>query len=160
MKSPPYTLRPTSYISANTDNRKDFLKSKQFPCVQFEYATSPESLVKAVETIGFPSVIKTAAFGYDGKGQIKLDLADSISDPQALWESLNHPDRVVVEEWIEHQGEYSVVCARNEKGEKASFPVSENMHIHHILHSSTAPAPISESIAQQATRLPNNLLIP
>ena len=73
------------HICQHRQREKDFLKSKEFPCVHFEYATSPESLEKAVETIGFPSVIKTAAFGYDGKGQIKLDSADSISDPQALW---------------------------------------------------------------------------
>jgi 5-(carboxyamino)imidazole ribonucleotide synthase len=145
------------HICQHRQREKDFLKSKQFPCVQFEYATSPETLIQAVETIGFPSVIKTAAFGYDGKGQIKLDSEDSIQDPKALWETLNHPDRVVVEEWIEHKGEYSVVCARNEQGEKASFPVSENVHIHHILHSSMAPAPISDSIAQQAHTLAEQL---
>ena len=153
-------IHPKTHVLHTCQNRqreKDFLKSKQFPCAQFKYATCPESLKKAVETIGFPSVIKTAAFGYDGKGQIKLDSKDSISDPQSLWETLNYPDRVVVEEWIEHKGEYSVVCARNEKGEKASFPVSENVHIHHILHSSIAPALISKNIAEQAHTLAERL---
>jgi 5-(carboxyamino)imidazole ribonucleotide synthase len=49
------------------------------------------------------------------------------------------------------------VCARNENGDKASFPVSENVHIHHILHSSTAPAPISEGITQKAHALAEQL---
>ena len=113
--------------------RKRFLKAEDFPCARFEYATSPESLVKAVETIGFPSVIKTAAFGYDGKGQIKLDDPSAIKEPESLWESLNRPERVVVEEWIQHKGEFSVVCARQADGSLSTFPVAENEHIHHIL---------------------------
>ena len=134
MKSPPYILRPTSCILPTQTAKKDFLKSKQFPCVQFLNTQPPRKFEKAVETIGFPSVIKTAAFGYDGKGQIKLDSADSINNPQSHRKSLNHPDRVVVEEWIEHKANIRLSVLEMRK-EKKQLPVSENVHIHHILHS-------------------------
>ena len=141
------------HICQHRQREKDFLKAEDFPCARFEYATSPESLLKAVETIGFPSVIKTAAFGYDGKGQIKLDNPSAIKEPESLWESLNRPERVVVEEWIQHKGEFSVVCARQADGSLSTFPVAENEHIHHILHRSVAPARLADDLAKEADRL-------
>ncbi len=138
---------------------KDFLKAAGFPCAPFEYADSASSLEAAVAAIGFPSVIKTAAFGYDGKGQVKLDAA--ADDYPALWEQLGAPPRVVVEKWIQHQGEFSVVCARRADGATHTFPMAENVHVHHILHASILPARAPEAVhieaAQLATALTESL---
>ncbi len=141
------------HVCQHRQREKDFLKAEAFPCARFEYAISPQSLVKAVEKIGFPCVIKTAAFGYDGKGQIKLDDPSAIADPETLWDSLNRPERVVIEEWIQHKGEFSVVCARQADGVLSTFPVAENVHIDHILHRSVAPANLAEDLVVEAERL-------
>ena len=141
------------HICQHRQREKDFLKANGFPCVDFQYASSPAELKKAVETIGFPSVIKTAAFGYDGKGQIKLDGTEAIDDCTHLWKRLNEPDRVVVEKWIDHIGEYSVVCARKKNGEKSTFPMAKNVHINHILHSSSVPSEVPESVSEKAAQL-------
>jgi 5-(carboxyamino)imidazole ribonucleotide synthase len=137
------------HICQHRQREKDFLKESGLPCVPFEYADSPESLKTAVEAIGFPCVIKTAAFGYDGKGQIKLNAPEEAADTDYLWDFLDHPPRVVVEKWIHHIGEFSVVCARKADGSKSTFPMAENVHVHHILHASIVPARITE--ATQAT---------
>ena len=115
--------------------------------MRFEYADDPASLQVAIAQVGYPCV-KTAAFGYDGKGQVKLGSPSDVSDSEALWQQLGTPPRVVVEQWIEHQGEFSVVCARNAQGQ-CSMPVAENVHRNHILHSSLAPARLSS--AQKAS---------
>ena len=141
------------HVCQHRQREKDFLKENGFPCARFEYASSPETLAQAVQKIGVPSVIKTAAFGYDGKGQIKLDSMDTIQDPEALWTTLGAPERVVIEEWIEHKGEFSVVCARKSDGDKACFPVAENVHINHILHRSSAPACINKAVSDKAYAL-------
>ncbi|MEC8190287.1 MAG: 5-(carboxyamino)imidazole ribonucleotide synthase [Verrucomicrobiota bacterium] len=138
------------YTCQHRQREKDFLKENNFPCVPFEYADSPESLQVAVHKIGFPCVIKTAAFGYDGKGQIKLRNAQEAGDTDYLWGFLGAPPRVVVEKWIHHVGEFSVVCARKASGEQSTLPVIENIHINHILHTSIVPARVTESTAQQA----------
>lgn len=135
------------HICQHRQREKDFLKENGLPCVPFEYADSPENLKVAVEKIGFPCVIKTAAFGYDGKGQIKLNAPEEAADCEYLWNYLEHPARVVVEKWIHHIGEFSVVCARKADGSKITFPMSENIHVHHILHASIVPARITESTA-------------
>ena len=130
---------------------KDFLKEAGFPCAPFEYADSAPSLEAAVAAIGFPCVIKTAAFGYDGKGQVKLE--SPAEDYAALWEQLGSPPRVVVEKWIQHQGEFSVICARRGDGATQTFPMAENVHVHHILHASILPARAAEEVHIEAAQL-------
>jgi 5-(carboxyamino)imidazole ribonucleotide synthase len=133
------------HICQHRQREKDFLKESGLPCVPFEYADSANSLKKAVEAIGFPCVIKTAAFGYDGKGQIKLNAAEEAADTDYLWDFLENPPRVVVEKWIHHIGEFSVICARKADGSKSTFPMAENVHVHHILHASIVPARVTEA---------------
>ena len=141
------------HICQHRQREKDFLKQNNLPCVSFEYADSPASLTKALKTIGFPCVIKTAAFGYDGKGQIKLNTAAEASDSEKLWERLGQPQRVVIEEWIEHEGEFSVICARKADGTKQTFPMAENIHVNHVLHTSIVPARIDETIRLAGEKL-------
>lgn len=145
--------RKALHICQHRQREKDFLKENGLPCVPFEYADSAESLKTAVAAIGFPCVIKTAAFGYDGKGQIKLNAPEEAADCEYLWNYLEHPPRVVVEKWIHHIGEFSVVCARKADGTKTTFPVSENVHVHHILHTSIVPARITDATCATAEAL-------
>jgi 5-(carboxyamino)imidazole ribonucleotide synthase len=133
------------HICQHRQREKDFLQASGLPCAPFEYAESPDSLKNAVHTIGFPCVIKTAAFGYDGKGQIKLNAPHEAEDCDYLWEHLGKPPRVVVEKWIQHVGEFSVVCARKADGRKTTFPMAENVHVHHILHASILPARVTDA---------------
>lgn len=141
------------HICQHRQREKDFLKQNDLPCVPFEYADSATTLDVALQAIGFPCVIKTAAFGYDGKGQIKLNSADEAVNPETLWEKLHRPQRVVVEKWIEHKGEFSVICARKADGTKCTFPMAENIHVNHILHTSIAPARIDKEIATSGKTL-------
>jgi 5-(carboxyamino)imidazole ribonucleotide synthase len=133
------------HICQHRQREKDFLKENALPCAPFEYADSAESLKIAVDAIGFPCVIKTAAFGYDGKGQIKLNTPEEAADCETLWNFLENPPRVVVEKWIHHIGEFSVICARKADSSKITFPMAENVHVHHILHASIVPARITEA---------------
>jgi len=141
------------HICQHRQREKDFLKASGLPCVAFEYADSAESLKAAVTAIGFPCVIKTAAFGYDGKGQIKLNAPHDAEDCDYLWEHLGKPPRVVVEKWIHHIGEFSVVCARKGDGTKTTFPMAENVHVHHILHASIVPARVTDSTREAGEKL-------
>jgi 5-(carboxyamino)imidazole ribonucleotide synthase len=145
--------REALHICQHRQREKDFLKANGLPCVPFEYADSAESLKTAVEAIGFPCVIKTAAFGYDGKGQIKLNAPEEAADTAYLWDFLGHPPRVVVEKWIHHVGEFSVVCARRADGSKSTFPMAENVHVHHILHASIVPARVTKATQEAGAEL-------
>jgi len=141
------------HICQHRQREKDFLKENGLPCVSFEYADSAQSLKIAVDAIGFPCVIKTAAFGYDGKGQIKLNTPEEAADCDTLWNFLENPPRVVVEKWIHHIGEFSVICARKADSSKITFPMAENVHVHHILHASIVPARITEATQAAGAKL-------
>ncbi len=145
------------HICQHRQREKDFLKDSGLPCAPFEYAESAESLVAAAHKVGFPCVIKTAAFGYDGKGQVKLNGPQEAEDDEYLWDYLGKPPRVVVEKWIHHIGEFSVVCARKANGSKTTFPMAENEHVDHILHASIVPARITDATREAGERLARDI---
>lgn len=145
-------VRPDSRtlgVCQNREAEKTFLREGGYPCAPFRVVDSLSTLQEAVAAIGTPSVLKTAAFGYDGKGQIKL-AADS--DLEEVWHRMDG-QRSVLEQWIRFEGEFSVICARNREGEIAAFPVAENVHTNHILDISLAPARISEKARHEAEEL-------
>jgi 5-(carboxyamino)imidazole ribonucleotide synthase len=141
------------HICQHRQREKDFLKDSRLPCAPFEYADSPERLKLALVSVGFPCVIKTAAFGYDGKGQIKVRSEEESAEAGYFWNFLGQPPRVVVEKWIDHIGEFSVVCARKANGVKITLPMAENLHVDHILHASIVPARITEATRQSGIEL-------
>jgi len=149
--------REALHVCQHRRREKDFLKAVGLPCAPFEYADSAESLAEAVHAVGFPCVIKTAAFGYDGKGQIKLRNAEEAADPQQIWDFLGKPPRVVVEKWIHHAGEFSVICARRADGAMTTFPMAENVHVNHILHSSILPARVTEATRAKGESLARDI---
>jgi 5-(carboxyamino)imidazole ribonucleotide synthase len=98
---------------------------------------------------GTPAVLKTARFGYDGKGQAVIRTP---ADADAAWESIGGP--AVLEAFIDFSHEFSVLIARREDGAVARYPVPHNVHENAILRTSTLPAP-AEILAQaeEATAL-------
>lgn len=100
-----------------------------------------EDLNQALQVIGFPSVLKTARGGYDGKGQLVLW---SEVDLQLAGDILAH-GHCVLEQFIPFEKEISVIVTRKGDGEFRVFPVVENIHVNNILHETIAPARISEA---------------
>src|SRR5205085_1712054 len=95
---------------------------------------------------GCPAVMKTAAFGYDGKGQIPIRSADQAL---AAWDSLDRQE-AVLESFIDLQREISVIGARGVDGRRSHFAPIDNAHRHHILDVSTAPSTVAPALAAQA----------
>lgn len=132
-------VRPGPHVLLTCQNRqreKEFLRQHGFPTVPFAVVRSAAELVAAVGRIGLPAVLKTADFGYDGKGQIKLTTG---LEAEGLWERFACPVGVL-EGWVDFAAELSVVVARSQNGVTAAFPVSENIHSRHILDVSIVPA--------------------
>ncbi len=95
---------------------------------------------------GGQGIIKHRRSGYDGKGQLRVD---RLSDASAAWTWLRYR-RLVLEEIVPFAREISkAIIARSVLGEIRSFPVAENVHRKHILHTTRAPAQISPFAKQQ-----------
>lgn len=133
-------------ICQNREREKTFLRTNGIPCAPFAVVHSAEGLKDALDDIGFPAVLKTAAFGYDGKGQRKLE---GDEDPEEVWREFDS-DRAVLEGWIAFERELSVMVARDGKGEVVTYDPAENRHRHHILDVSIVPAGVPEEIAGEA----------
>ncbi len=145
-------VRPGSrvlHICQHREREKRFLQEHGFPCARFAIADSRESFLAGVQEIGLPCVAKTAAWGYDGKGQSKIK---NESDVDAAWETLGG-ERVVIEEWMHFSTELSVICARNASGQVEVFPPGENIHTNHILDVSLVPGRFSMAMASSAARI-------
>jgi 5-(carboxyamino)imidazole ribonucleotide synthase len=94
----------------------------------------------------YPAVLKTARFGYDGKGQARVD------SPAAAIRAWDAMKRVpcVLEKRLELEREVSAIVARGGDGETRVFAIAENRHRHGILDVSTIPARIASSLADDA----------
>ena len=138
------------HICQNREREKKFLRDNGIPCAPFAIVDSLEDLEAALSEIGRPSVLKTAAFGYDGKGQLKMGNEDA--DTESIWNRFGK-HRAVLEGWMDFSMEISVMVAANENGEVTTFPVAENIHTNHILDYSIVPARISSELQNQAEAL-------
>ncbi len=118
------------------------------------YAEALEGdIAAAAAHLGLPCVVKTADFGYDGKGQMKIDTAADLTLAAAIFRGR----RCVVEQWVEFEREISVICARTASGETRAFPAAENIHTNHILDISIVPARIAASVEAKARELAVNI---
>lgn len=145
-------VHPSSHVLHITQDRlreKRFLGKIDVPCTPFAEVTTAEQLALAVEQIGLPAVLKTTAWGYDGKGQVKLT---PDSDAMQAWESFGRQP-MIYEGWVEYQQELSVIVARSTNGETACYPAIANDHVNHILDTSHCPAPELGDAAQEAQQM-------
>ncbi len=141
-KLPVHPRPEVLHICQNRRREKEFLRDNDIPCADFRVVDGPDTLAAAVDELGMPCVLKTADFGYDGKGQVKITEAQ---DWAKLWSAFDAP-LGVLEKWIPFSAECSVIAARSSSGELHCFPMAENDHRNHILHRSIAPARIDKAI--------------
>ena len=143
---PLYPSARSIEITQHRSREKAFLQENGIPCAPFAFVDSLEGLKTAYAEIGPQGVLKTAAFGYDGKGQVKLTAADQLED---AWTSVNGQPSVL-EGFIDFQCEISVLVARGQDGECQAFPPAENAHRHHILDLTFVPARVSQGTLAEA----------
>ena len=148
-KKPLRPSRKAIYTTQHREREKLFLRDQGIACAEFRIVEDLAGLEKAVSELGRPCVIKTAAFGYDGKGQAKVNADTILAEAWKAFEG----HHAVVEQWVPFVCEVSVVGARDIQGRTAVHGCVENQHEHHILDMSIAPARVSPAILEQALAL-------
>ena len=150
-------VRPRGEVLHITQNRlreKQWLASHGFPVAPFAHIRVLDDLVNALKTVGAPAILKTAGFGYDGKGQTKID---NVNFAHEAFAQLNGADGVL-EQLVDFEKEVSVVAARGVDGSFAHYGVVENQHTAGILDLTIAPAAIEVCIAQEAVAIAEAVL--
>lgn len=142
------------HVAQHRQREKDFLASAGFPTAPFEHVTDRAALTAAVDRIGMPCVLKTAGFGYDGKGQAVIRGTD---DVDTAWQSIGAGE-TVLEGFVDFEREISVVAARGCDGDFAHFGVTENRHADHILDVSIPDADLDPVIVDNAVTMTREVL--
>jgi 5-(carboxyamino)imidazole ribonucleotide synthase len=104
------------------------------------------ALKDSLVSFGPRGILKTRRFGYDGKGQVRVQREDDLS---YLTDDLAK-QAWILEGLIDFDYEVSVILARGIDGEVRAFDVTENMHRGGILHTSSIPTRLAPALQQQA----------
>lgn len=133
-------------ITQNRVTEKEAIANAGSPVAPYIVCNSYEELVEKIDEIGYPSIVKTARFGYDGKGQQKLNSKDDLPLAKSLFEH----SQCIVEGFVPFEKEISVIIHRNGLGKTYCLPVGENIHVNHILHETIVPARITDETKRKA----------
>ena len=142
-------VRPTGhalYVTQQRAREKSFLALKGVPVTPFEAVASLDELLAALPRVGVPAILKTAAFGYDGKGQHRITRPE---EADRVW-GLVGPQPAILERVVDFVLEFSVVAARGLDGAFVHYGAIENTHREHILDLSVSPAGIPVETAHEA----------
>jgi 5-(carboxyamino)imidazole ribonucleotide synthase len=141
------------FITQNRAREKGFLSAKGFPVTPFKPIRLASELESALQELGTPAILKTAGFGYDGKGQQRVS---SLEEAKTAFAALQQ--EAVLEALVDFDKEVSVVAARSASGDFVHYGVIENEHRNHILELSLAPADLSEALVGEALALAQGVL--
>jgi 5-(carboxyamino)imidazole ribonucleotide synthase len=112
----------------------------------------------ALEDLGFPAVLKTADFGYDGKGQARIGSSEDVAPAWKAVAGERAMFDAVLERFIDFECEISVVAARGAGGSFVHYGAVENQHERHILDVTIAPARVSDQVAKDAVEIARAVL--
>ncbi|APV52446.1 5-(carboxyamino)imidazole ribonucleotide synthase [Betaproteobacteria bacterium GR16-43] len=136
-------------IAQDRAREKGFFAERGFPLGPAAAIRTEADFDAALARVKLPALLKTARFGYDGKGQARIDSRAALERTFGEWKRVP----CILEEFLALERELSVILARGASGEVAVFPVAENQHAHGILDITIAPARIPEALAREATAL-------
>lgn len=148
-------VRPGVTALATCQHRgreKRFLAQRGLPHVPFVEVEAGGDLDAAVAGLDGRCVVKTAGFGYDGKGQVVLTGPDD-EVGMAAARLLAQGQAVLVERWVELAMEVSVVIARATSGAAVTYAPIQNRHRDQILDLSSCPAAIDHALTSAVSAL-------
>lgn len=143
------SVRPGAKAVAIAQDRfkeKTFLRDSGVATAPFAMIESASDLASALQQVGTPALLKTARFGYDGKGQVKVTTQAELEAAFAQLKGVP----CILEGWLPLETEISVVVARGAEGQTVAFPAAENTHANGILDVSVVPASVPASLSAQA----------
>lgn len=162
-------VRPGGHVLHTTQNRwreKTFLRDAGIPVTPFWPVRSKEEFEASLSACGYNAVLKTAAWGYDGKGQARikspadaertwLQFVGQASRPPVAGQSSTRAGHTeaILEAFIDFSCEVSVIGARGTDGTFVSYGPVQNVHVHHILDVTSAPADVSPHVAADAVEI-------
>ena len=122
-------------VSQDRMAEKALFTKLRIPVAAHAAVDSEQQLIRAVQKLGAPGVLKTRRLGYDGKGQFVLR---GLTQVDEAWAAIGGPG-MIYEKFQQFSREVSIVGARSAAGRTVFYPLSANIHGGGILHYSIAP---------------------
>ena len=141
-------------ITSHRLREKLAIEEAGYKVAPFLAVMSKDELKMAVKKIGYPCILKTSSGGYDGKGQWVLRSDDDLPEVLAIADN----NEYILEGFVKFNKEISVIVTRSTTGEAQVFPVTENVHVNQILHTSIAPATVGASTRLKAEQIAKGLI--
>jgi len=136
-------------IAQDRIREKDFLKMQGFQVVPYKPIQDIEEIdAGGCEDI-FPGILKVSRFGYDGKGQARVN---NVEETKNAFKSFRSSP-CVLENMVTLAAELSVIVARDKFGSMSVFPAAENRHKAGILDMSIVPARLPDEIISKAKEI-------
>lgn len=115
---------------------KQTLQEAGAQIVPFLQIKNSQDLTQAIETLGYPFIVKTRFGGYDGKGQILVKQESDIQEAMSLIEN----QECVAEQYLDIDKEVSLTVTIGNEQQTTYFPLQENEHRNQILFKTIVPA--------------------
>lgn len=140
-------------IAQDRVREKTFFQSAGLATAPFAPVSAESDISDAAATTGFPAILKTARFGYDGKGQASVRTEDEV---RAAFRDFGGVP-CILEGRLALEQECSVVLARGFDGSIAAFTPGANVHRDGILETTCVPADLPETTLDEAQALASHL---
>jgi len=140
-------------IAQDRLHEKNLFTKLGMKTAQFVAVDCYQDLVNGLKTLGYPAILKTRRFGYDGKGQYTLH---SEADKTNAWQALEGKS-LILEQFIHFDNEVSMIAVRDKQQNIRFYPLTENIHEQGILKLSLVPARPSH-LQQQAEQHTQKIL--
>lgn len=153
-------LHVNTHLPQNTDfllttqnrlSEKKWLGENGIPCAAYAEVNNMEELKAALASIGYPAILKRTRFGYDGKGQFRINTEADLNNTADVASMLEA--ECVLEAFYPFDYEASIVVARDVFGTVECFPLVVNQHVNGILFTSLTSAKIPEAVQSEMTRI-------
>jgi 5-(carboxyamino)imidazole ribonucleotide synthase len=148
-----HPAREVLCVSQDRGEEKNFARELGIGTADFVLVNSAAELEKALGSFKLPAILKSTRMGYDGKGQVKIDVG---ANAREAWKDMGGVAGIL-ESFVDFACEISVIVARRADGASAAYPAVENIHRNHILAETHAPANIDHAIADEAEHLARTL---
>ena len=132
---------------------KDLLAGLGNRVPPYHAVSSRTDLLEGLDRVGYPAVLKTRRFGYDGKGQSVVRDAE---DLERAWQQLGD-SALILEAFVPFVAECSLIGVRARDGETRFWPLTRNVHANGILALSL-PGVFDAALQAEAERIMRGLM--
>lgn len=123
-------------IAQDRLSEKEFIVAQGGRPATFRAVDGDEALANALAELGAPAILKTRRFGYDAKGQVRIE---DPGEADAAWAAVRGVP-CVLEAVVPFDAEFSILLCRSSGGEVTLWDAPENVHSGGILRRSMVPA--------------------